>query len=173
MTLKPTSADTRRRIAGHVANLGSPDDRTAQEAERHLIRFGAKAVDALLVAVSDPRPQVRYRAVWALGKSGDVRAFPALCALTEDGDEAVCYDATLALGELGDPRAVLFLEDLAQRITREDTRLGAALSALMKLAGGHRNWDRFVSCAWHDELFDPREDIYTLEDGEPLDAPRT
>ena len=130
------SADTRRRIAGHIANLGSPDDEIALAAERHLIRFGIKAVDALLEATSDPRSQVRYRAVWALGKSKENRALPVICALTEDQDEAVRYDATLALGELGDPRAAPFLEKLVQRVTEEDCRSGPALSALMKLGDG-------------------------------------
>jgi len=174
-TIKPpnkTSPDTRRRIAGHIVNLSSADDKTAQAAERCLIHFGPKAVDALLVAASDPRPQVRYRAVWALGKSGAARAFPVICALTEDEDEAVRYDATLALGELGDPRAVPFLEELAQRIAREDNRLGAALSALDKLAKGEPDWTRFIACAWYEELADTRADIYTLEDGEPIDAAR-
>jgi hypothetical protein len=166
------SADTRRRIAGHVANLGSPDDKTALDAEWRLIRFAAKAVDALLAAAADPRPQVRYRAVWALGQSGAGRAFPVICALTEDEDEAVRYDATLALGELGDPRAVPFLEELAQRITPEDSRLGPALSALGKLGGGDPDWTRFIACAWYEELADVREDIHTLEDGEPIDAAR-
>ncbi len=160
----------RRRIAGHIASLGSADGETALDAERRLIRFGAKAVDALLDAASDPRPQVRYRAVWALGKSGADRAFPVICALTEDEDGAVRYDATLALGELGDPRAVPFLEELAQRIMPEDSRLAPALSALGKLAGGDPDWTRFIACAWYEELADVREDIYTLEDGEPIDG---
>lgn len=166
------SPDTRRRIAGHIANLGSADDKAALDAEWRLIRFGAKAVDALIDAVADPRPQVRYRAVWALGQSGAGQAFPVICALTEDEDEAVRYDATLALGELGDLRAVLFLEEMAQRVTPEDSRLEPALSALGKLDGGDLDWTRFTACAWYEELADVREDIYTLEDREPIDAAR-
>ena len=92
--------------------------------------------------------------------------------MVEDTDEAVRYDATLALGELGDTRAVPFLEELALRVNREDSRLGAALSARDKLAGGEPDWTRFIACAWYEELSDVREDIHTLEDGEPLDAPR-
>lgn len=33
-------------------------------------------------------------------------------------------------------------------------------------------WMRGVARAWTDELADAREDIYTLADGEPLDAAR-
>ncbi len=130
------TADTRRRIAGHIGRLGDTDKQTAYHAERRLIRFGAKAVEALLIAAAAPDPQVRYRAVWALGKSCESRALDVICALTEDADEAVRYDATRALGELGDLRAVPFLESLARRATPKDARWDPALGALKKLADG-------------------------------------
>ncbi len=31
-------------------------------------------------------------------------------------------------------------------------------------------WTRGIAREWGDELADPREDIYTLDDGEPLNA---
>ncbi len=154
------------------------------------MRFGARAVPQLLAVVSDDSPQVRFRTAWILGKSRDPSAYPALAALTEDADDAVRYDATLALGELGNLRAVPLLKELAQRVPREDSRLGAAMGALMKLGGypsmqefvqdvavkdmeaADAGWIWFFREYWHEELADSREDIYTLEDGEPLDAPR-
>ena len=33
-----------------------------------------------------------------------------------------------------------------------------------------RSWMEGIAREWTDELADPREDIYTLEDGEPVDA---
>jgi hypothetical protein len=33
-------------------------------------------------------------------------------------------------------------------------------------------WSLGISELWRDELSDPRQDIYTLEDGRPADAPR-
>lgn len=33
-------------------------------------------------------------------------------------------------------------------------------------------WMKAIAQEWHEELADPREDIYTLEDGDPLDAAR-
>ena len=33
-------------------------------------------------------------------------------------------------------------------------------------------WMRALAHEWREELLDPREDIYTLEDGEPIDAAR-
>lgn len=164
------SADTRRRIAGHIANLGSPDDETALRAEARLMRFGARAVPQILAMVSGDSPQVRFRAAWVLGKSGDPLAYPALTALTEDADEAVRYDATLALGELGDGRAVPFLKALAQRVPSEDCRVSAAMSALVKLKGcpaiedfvqgigvteieaADVEWARFFRDYWREEL---------------------
>jgi hypothetical protein len=34
-------------------------------------------------------------------------------------------------------------------------------------------WAQAISQAWADDWSDPREDIYTLEDCEPVDQPRT
>ncbi len=33
-------------------------------------------------------------------------------------------------------------------------------------------WQRAISHSWAADWNDPREDIYTLEDGQPIDAPR-
>ncbi len=33
-------------------------------------------------------------------------------------------------------------------------------------------WMQAISREWQEELADPREDIYTLEDGDPIDAAR-
>jgi hypothetical protein len=30
-------------------------------------------------------------------------------------------------------------------------------------------WSHFVALAWHDELADESQDIYTLEDGDPIE----
>jgi hypothetical protein len=36
--------------------------------------------------------------------------------------------------------------------------------------GGASDWARLIRAEWAEELSDPREDIYTLEDGQPLNA---
>lgn len=36
----------------------------------------------------------------------------------------------------------------------------------------HWKWTEGIAREWHDELADPREDIYTLADGEPVDESR-
>ncbi len=46
------SADTRKRISKHIANLGSVEVQVAQKAESQLLRFGKKAIGQLLEVVS-------------------------------------------------------------------------------------------------------------------------
>jgi hypothetical protein len=38
--------------------------------------------------------------------------------------------------------------------------------------GADTAWTEGVAREWEAELSDPREDIYTMEDGEPVDDPR-
>jgi len=33
-------------------------------------------------------------------------------------------------------------------------------------------WSRGLAAEWADDLSDPQQDIYTLEDGQPVNAPR-
>jgi HEAT repeat protein len=110
----PLSRDTQRRIERHIANLASPDSDIAIKAELRLIRFGSKAVDALIPATGNSNAQVRFRAVWALGKIADPHGFEAIARLTRDEDERVWYDAMHALAEFGDLRAVPVLADLSR-----------------------------------------------------------
>lgn len=49
----------------------------------------------------------------------------------------------------GEVKLVLLLPDADEDITKEE-------------------WMAFIAENWKDELSDPREDIYTLEDGEPV-----
>ncbi|MDQ2730057.1 MAG: GNAT family N-acetyltransferase [Armatimonadota bacterium] len=130
---QPLSADTRRRIHKHIINLGSPDKTVSEEAERRLIRFGPKAVEQVLGVAGSSDPQVRFRAVWILGKSRDERALPAILRLTDDPDGRVRYDAVMALGELGSPAAVPVLQQLKTRTGDPAEVSGAAHMALAKL----------------------------------------
>ncbi|HVS40209.1 MAG TPA: hypothetical protein VMS17_31920 [Gemmataceae bacterium] len=36
----------------------------------------------------------------------------------------------------------------------------------------HEEWMQFIAYCWRESLNDPREDIYTLEDGKPSHEPR-
>jgi len=117
-----------QRILRHIANLASGDHDTAIRAEACLIRYyGARALAQLIDACDHPKPEVRYRAVWALAKTSDPRSYDTVLRLTGDPDEEVRYDATLALGKLGDTRAIQPLVAIA----REDDVSRPAVDALM------------------------------------------
>ena len=124
------SADTRRRIGKHIAQLGADRD-VATRAELRLLRFGKKAVGQLLEIMSSDSPQVRFHAVYLLGKSGDPEVFPVIVRLVSDPDASVRYDAVMSLGYLGDPRAIPLLEETAKH--REDPACVAS-AACMALA---------------------------------------
>ena len=120
-------------IKNYIADLASPDEEIQCRAEDALIDARVTAVDALIDAMKDPNPQVRFRAVWALGKIGDSRAYPTIVELTHDPDSAVSYDAIMALGELGDARAVEPLIELVRRYDEDEVPAGAAGNALAKI----------------------------------------
>ena len=128
---KAFSRDTYLRIQKHIAALNNSDQSLTLKAKNSLIRFGSKAVEPLLSALSHPNPAVRFRVVWVLGISKDPRAFDAICSLLKDEDERVRYDATIVLGHHGDERAITLLWDLVEN--RVDPLLGsAARIALLK-----------------------------------------
>jgi HEAT repeat protein len=118
-----------------LADLGSLDEAIAQKAEASLIRCGSPAIERTLALADDPRPTVRFRVAWILGKSCDPQALPVLIALTEDLDERVRYDATLALGELRCEGALPTLLRLARKTDDLAQVASAARVALRKLRG--------------------------------------
>ena len=141
MQTSPTdeiSADSRRRIARHIDDLGSDVETLAINAERHLIRYGARAVDALMQAALDsPNPQVRFRAVFALGKIGDSRALDCLMRCAQDSDPRVAHDAVVALGDLADPRAVTPLLELIDAVQEEENEDAVLRTASSREPLGH------------------------------------
>ena len=114
------SADSRRRVARHIEDLGSDVETLAIAAERHLIHYGARAVDALSAATSSDNAQVRFRAVYALGKIGDRRALDCLTSCAQDEDPRVAQEAVVALGGLADGRAVTPLLELIDAVHAEE-----------------------------------------------------
>ncbi len=103
------------RMAKWVADLSSSERKIAEHAEACLIRhYGGRSTELLIQACLDASPAVRFRAVWILGKSKDVRAFDSIVVLLEDPDPSVQYDAAYALGELGDPRGFEILRKVIE-----------------------------------------------------------
>ena len=94
------------RVCKMIANLGCGNRTIAVNAERNLIKYGPRAAAYLAAACDDENPEVRIRAVWALGKVGGPIGFEAIAKLCHDPDDRVAYDARVVMGYFGDPRGV-------------------------------------------------------------------
>jgi HEAT repeat protein len=122
------AAETRAlvRMKRHIANLGDPELDVAARAERYLAKcYGDRALDLLIEACDHPNPKVRCRAVWALGRIQNHRAYDTILRLTNDPDAAPALIANLdtanrqawrltvsVLGSVGDEEAVEALTTL-------------------------------------------------------------
>ncbi|HEY0250085.1 MAG TPA: HEAT repeat domain-containing protein [Kofleriaceae bacterium] len=86
-----------------------------------------RAVDALVVALEDARPEVRAEAASSLGQLGELGPVPALIKRLDDGAAPVRQNAAIALGTL---RAVDGFEPLAEKLATgpADLRFQAATS---------------------------------------------
>jgi HEAT repeat protein/lysophospholipase L1-like esterase len=125
-------ADSVAPLARLVHDASCPGRGLAAE---ELGRVGAEAVAAvpdLIGAASDPRPDVRWRAVWALGQIGPraSMAVPALRTALED--DALRWRAAEALGEIGpaaltaEPSLLALLHDSSSSVRwRAATALGS------------------------------------------------
>jgi HEAT repeat protein len=83
--------------------FGSPDAR--HEAIEAMVRFGSVAVELLIEQLDDEDTGTAHAAAVALGRIGDRRAVPALCALLDEDHRALWMPITAALARLGDVRA--------------------------------------------------------------------
>ena len=95
-----------------------------------LTQLGPPAVPALCAALKHKSPDVRKRAVVALGKIGDPRAVDPLCASLKDSDRWIRQDAASALGAIGVPVAARALMEAA---AADPTLEGPAKAALARL----------------------------------------
>lgn len=77
-----------------------------QEAARALAEIGDQASNALILALSDRRPQVRRLAAKALGQIGSINSVEFLVGLLNDPDRGVRATAAIALGNYRHPMAV-------------------------------------------------------------------
>ena len=109
-----------------VTELGSPIASHRVKAYRALIRIGPEAIDALIVGLSDDKPQVREMSAWALGEIREpaARVVPALITVLTDPDENIRVVGSVSLQRLGEP-AVPYLID-ALNAESSEIRLNAA-----------------------------------------------
>ena len=61
------------------------------------------------------------------------------------------------------------VQEVAQ-LPEDQIRAVLDFTRFLRTGGSDAAWARFVAEQWLDELADPREDIYTLRDGEPVNA---
>jgi HEAT repeat protein len=87
----------------------------------------ARAVEALLIALEDDRPEVRVEAAASLGELEQTSAIPMLAKRLTDGVAAVRQAAAIALGRIGHPDGFAPLEE-ALREGPADVRFQAATS---------------------------------------------
>jgi HEAT repeat protein len=108
-----------------LAALGGPDEEGIRwQAAEGLVRLGAPAVEGLVALSEDSDPDIRWKAIVALGDIGDPRAAPALIDRLADPDRFVRGRAVSALARLGSPCLPLVLQALLDPDPR--VRQGAA-----------------------------------------------
>lgn len=106
----------------------------------------AWGTDAVVPALDEARPAIRYAAAAALGDVGDAAAIPALARALADEHERVRWEAAWALGRIGDMAAV---PDLiaALRDGSQDVRWFASWS-LRAITGENIGPDYDMWSAW-------------------------
>lgn len=111
-----------------------PDQALRIEAIRVLGVVGeARALNEILIALTDANPHVAARAARALGKIGDPRAYHPLVTALHHPEADVRYEACRALADLHIPEAATALLELAERDT-EQTSWGASVAATAQRA---------------------------------------
>ncbi|NLX48677.1 MAG: HEAT repeat domain-containing protein [Methanospirillum sp.] len=99
-----------------LAALAGPDGEGVRwRAAEGLARLGPPAVDGLSALTSSGDPDVRWKAIVALGDSGDPRAVPVLCACLADRDRFVRRRAVSALARFGPASLQTLLQALSDR----------------------------------------------------------
>lgn len=110
----------------------SSETTPADEASRALAQVGASAVNALLLALKAPNPDVRRLAAKALGQIGELSSVDFLIDALNDPDRGVRATAAIALGNYRHPKA-------AQKIMDAYPTANASARADMVFALAHIN----------------------------------
>ncbi len=108
--------DSSRADRAIASALHHPSARTRAAAVRALghVDRARDVADALIAALADPDPWVRYFACQALARRGDERAVPALVARLDDEAGQVRVGAIEALAQFSEPRAIAALTSAAE-----------------------------------------------------------
>jgi HEAT repeat protein len=90
------------------------------QAVAELVAIGAPAVEALIASLNNAAPEVRWRALVALGWIGDTRAVEPLLNALRDSAWEVRHNAAWALGQIADPQAA---DDLVTTMRDDDEQV--------------------------------------------------
>ena len=110
-------------------------------------------VAAIVPALFEPDPALRYNVASLLGDIGDSAVVPDLILALEDENERVRWEAAWSLGRIGDPRAIEALIDTLED-EAEDVRWFASWS-LRTITGETFGADRAAWETWTSEQADP------------------
>jgi HEAT repeat protein len=98
------------RVQMLIGNLSDPDSGIRTQAATSLAELGTNAVPAvpaLIGVLDDKEPNVRYKAVIAIGKAGSSSvAIKALIREINDTSKDIRYEAVSALGNIGDAAGI-------------------------------------------------------------------
>lgn len=134
------NAEVRMRAAWALGVMGPPalkalleiaegeESRLRVEAIRVLGTIGeARALNQLLLGLTDTDPHVAARAARAIGKIGDPRAYHALITTLQHPSPDVRYEACRALANLHIPEAAPILQEMAET-DKGKTNWGASIA---------------------------------------------
>ena len=110
--------------------LGDIKPETREAAERALIGIGAPAIPHIILALPKQSLTVQRRMARVLGEIGDQSAVETLTLLLRDSDASVQARIVQALGRIGDKRAAPALLELMQQDKADETVRRSAARAL-------------------------------------------
>lgn len=140
------------------ARLQDPHDGIRLKAARSLgILRGRNAVPALVLVMKEDRnPTVRFEAIRAIGKIGDLSAAKDVLPFTLSTDSKLRTEAALTLGRLHDKSALpeltrLFMKEAALQRRQADTAFRAALLEAIALIADPSSKELFTRQRGHDD----------------------
>ena len=96
-----TKSETEGQIPDLIAKLGDSDFLTRQHARLLLVHHEPESIPALLNALENPKAQIRWEAVSALGEIHNPETAPALTEMLMDEDTSVRWAAMESLINMG------------------------------------------------------------------------
>jgi HEAT repeat protein len=117
--------DRSRTIVELVTQLGDPSGVTRQRARQALVAIGPRAVEPLMVALRDPRDQVRWEAAKALTNLTSRRAAASLVHALQDENGDVRWLAAEGLIALQEGALRPLLKALSAELDGDELREGA------------------------------------------------